>query len=73
MKHDIAIIDFPELIAVKDKIEQLKIQKTVLSAIPIRMICFAIKYSLRNDDLEREVDQMFSHFENYIKYFVNYY
>ena len=31
------------------------------------MICFVIKYSPRNDDFERELGQMLSIFNNYIK------
>ena len=45
----------------------LKTQKTALSAIPIRMICFVIKYSPRNDDFERELGQMLFIFDKYIK------
>ena len=67
LKYDMIMIDFPGLNAVKDVMGHLKTQKTALSAIPIRMICFVIKYSPRNDDFERELGQMLSIFENYIK------
>ena len=67
LKHDMAILDFPGLNAVQDIVSHLKIQKTALSAIPVRMICFVIKYSPRNDDFERELGQMLSIFDNYIK------
>ena len=67
IKHDMTIIDFPGLNAVQDIVNHLKIQKTVLSHIPVRIICFVIKYSQRNDDFERELGQMLSIFENYIK------
>ena len=67
LKHDMVIIDFPGLNAVQDIMGHLKIQKTALSAIPVRMICFVIKYSPRNDDFERELGQMLSIFNNYIK------
>ena len=59
------IIDFPGLNAVKDIVGHLKTQKTALSAIPIRMICFIIKYSSRNDDFERELSQMLYIFNSY--------
>ena len=67
LKYDMVIIDFPGLNAVKDIMGHLKVQKTALSAIPVRMICFVIKYSPRNDDFERELGQMLSIFDNYIK------
>ena len=67
LKYDMVIIDFPGLNAVQDIIGHLKVQKTALSAIPVRMICFVIKYSPRYDDLERELGQMLSIFDNYIK------
>ena len=66
LKHDMVIIDFPGLNAVKDIMSHLKVQKTALSAIPIRMICFVIKYSSRYDDLEIELGQMLSIFDNYL-------
>ena len=67
LKHDMIIIDFPGLNAVQDVIGHLKTQKTALSAIPIRMICFVIKYSPRNDDFERELGQMLFIFDKYMK------
>ena len=50
-----AVIDFPGLNAVQGIVNHLKIQKTVLSHIPVRIISFVIKYSTRNDDFEREL------------------
>ena len=70
LKHDMVIIDFPGLNAVQDIVGHLKTQKTALSAIPVRMICFVIKNSPRNDDFERELGQMLSIFSNYIKNFL---
>jgi len=67
LKYDMVIIDFPGLNAVQDIIGHLRVQKTALSTIPVRMICFVIKYSPRNDDFERELGQMLSIFSNYIK------
>jgi len=66
LKYDMVIIDFPGLNAVQDIMGHLKTQKTALSAIPIRMICFIIKYSPRNDDFERELGQMLYIFDKYI-------
>ena len=67
LKYDMIIIDFPGLNAVQDIVGHLRVQKTALSAIPVRMICFVIKYSPRNDDYEREIGQMLTIFSNYIK------
>ena len=67
LKYDMIMIDFPGLNSVKDIIGHLRIQKTALNAIPVRMICFVIKYSPRNDDFEIELGQMLSIFDNYIK------
>ena len=67
LKHDMVIIDFPGLNAVQDIMEHLKVQKTTLSAIPIRMICFTIKYSPRNDDYEIGLSKMLYIFNNYLK------
>jgi len=67
LKYDMPIIDFPGLNAVQDIMLHLRIQKTTLSHIPVRLICFVIKYSPRNDDFERELGQMLSIFDNYIQ------
>lgn len=67
LKYDMPIIDFPGLNAVQDIMLHLRIQKTTLSHIPVRLICFVIKYSPRNDDFERELGQMLSIFQNYIQ------
>jgi len=65
LKYDMVIIDFPGLNAVQDILGHIKTQKTALSTIPIRMICFIIKYSIRNDDFERELGQMLHIFDKY--------
>ena len=43
LKYDMVIIDFPGLNAVQDIIGHLKVQKTALSAIPVRKIKFLFK------------------------------
>ena len=67
LKNDMVIIDLPGLYSIKDPIGHMKMQKSALSAIPIRMICFVISYSSRNDDLERQINEMIPIFYNYIK------
>ena len=59
------IIDFPGLITVVDFAKHLKAQKTVLSNIPVRLICFVLKFGTRYDDLIKQFNQMFLMFRNY--------
>ena len=66
LKYDMVVIDFPGLNAVQDIMGHLRIQKTALSSIPVRIICFVIKYSPRNDDFERELGQMLLLFDKYL-------
>lgn len=51
------IIDFPGLCATDETIRHLKIQKTALSVIPVRIICFIIKYD-RYDFILKKAVQM---------------
>lgn len=67
IKYNMSIIDFPGLNATQDIVGHLKTQKIALSAIYVRMICFIIKYSPRNDDFERELGQMLFIFDKYLK------
>ena len=62
---NMAIIDFPGLNSTKDTINHLKIQKNTLKVIPVRMICFVIKYTSRYDDLVRDLSTMLCIFHNY--------
>ena len=59
------IIDFPGLNTVIDFVKHLKTQQTVLSTIPVRLICFVIKYGPRYDDIIMDFNQMFQIFKNY--------
>ena len=52
------IVDFPGLNTVVDFAKHLKAQQTVLSIIPVRLICFVIKYGARYDDLIKSFNQM---------------
>ena len=61
------IIDFPGLNTVVDFAKHLKEQKTVLSTIPVRLICFVLKYGTRYDDLIKSFNQMLLIFRNYRK------
>ena len=62
---DMVIIDFPGLNATKDFVHHLKVHKEALSSIPVRMICFVLKYSVRDDVFIREIEQMLEIFEEY--------
>ena len=66
IKGNMAIIDFPGLGSTKDTVDHLKIQKNTLKVIPVRMICFVIKYDNRYCDLIQELSTMLSIFYNYI-------
>ena len=66
MLYNMIIIDFPGLNATKDIVNHLKTQLISISNIPVRMICFLVENSTRNDDFEREISQMLSIFYNYI-------
>lgn len=52
------IVDCPGLNAAEEITQHLKIQKFILSIIPIRIICFVIKYSERYDLLIRGAARM---------------
>jgi hypothetical protein len=65
IKGNMAIIDFPGLNSTKDTINHLKIQKNTLKVIPVRMICFVIKYDKRYDHLIEHASKMLSIFYNY--------
>ena len=65
IRGNMAIIDFPGLKSTQDTINHLKIQKNTLKVIPVRMICFVIKYTSRYDDLIRDLSTMLSIFYNY--------
>jgi hypothetical protein len=59
------IVDFPGLNSTRDFVNHLKVHKEALSTIPVRMICFVLKYSVRDDDYIREINQMLEIFEEY--------
>ena len=61
------IIHFPGLNTIVDFAKHLKEQQAILSAIPVRLICFVIKYSYRYDEIIRSFNQMFLIFRNYRK------
>ena len=65
--YDMVIIDFPGLNATKNIVEHLINQINTLSTIPIKMLCFVIKYTNRYDNMENEVSQMLEIFEDLIE------
>ncbi len=52
------IIDFPGLYATENIIQHLKIQKNILSQIPVKMICLVIKASTRIDNIWKSTLRM---------------
>ena len=55
------IIDFPGLNAAEEVVKHLKVQKSTLSVIPVRIICFIIKYD-RYDLIQKKAFEMFKIF-----------
>ena len=54
------IVDFPGLNAAEEISKHLKIQKYILSVIPVRIICFVIKLNTRYDALCKAAFQMYN-------------
>ena len=67
LKHNNIILDFPGLNSCVDVVAHLKAQKNALSVIPIRMICFVVRYTPRYSDLIMSVSQMLMIFKDYRK------
>ena len=67
LKGNNLIIDFPSLNSEVDFAKYLKEQQTVLSTIPVRLICFVIKFGARYDALINQFNQMYFIFRNYKK------
>lgn len=65
LKHNNIILDFPGLNSSVDVVAHLKAQKNALSFIPLRMVCFVVRYTSRYDDLIKSVSQMLMIFRNY--------
>lgn len=61
------IIDCPGLNAAEEITQHLKIQKYILSVIPVRIICFVIKYCERYDLLLKAASRMFKIFHEHKK------
>ena len=61
------IIHFHGLNTIVDFAKHLKEKKTILCAIPVRLICFVIKYCNRYDEIIRSFNQMFLIFRKYRK------
>lgn len=55
------VIDFPGLNAAEEVVKHLKIQKSTLSVIPAKIICFIIKYD-RYDLIQKKAMEMFKIF-----------
>jgi len=62
---DCIAIDFPGLGSVKDQLNHFSIQQTTLSVIPVRMICFVIKWENRHDPMLENIQIMKQIFEDY--------
>ena len=67
LRHNNIILDFPGLNSSVDVVAHLKAQKNALNVIPIRMICFVVRYTPRYDDIIKSVSQMLMIFREYRK------
>ena len=67
LKHNNIILDFPGLNSSVDVVAHLKAQKNALNIIPIRMICFVVRYTSRYHDIIKGVSQMLMIFREYRK------
>ncbi len=67
IKYNNVVIDFPELYSATNIVAYLKVQKNALSVIPIKMICFIVRYTNRYDELLKNVSQMYMIFREYRK------
>ena len=65
--HNMVIIDFPGLKSTENIMSHLKIQKTAIQNIPVKMICFIIQVFDRIGPIKNEIDDMIKIFENYKK------
>lgn len=65
-KNGCIAIDFPDFDSAQNQLIQYKIHQATLSKIPVRMICFVIKFTNRYDELLRDVNNLRDIFEDYI-------
>ena len=65
IRRDCIAIDFPGLLSGKDQLNHFNLQKETLSILPVRMICFVVKYDNRYDRLLNEINIMKQIFEEY--------
>ena len=66
IRDDCIAIDFPGLGSVNDQLNHFKTQQATLSVIPVRMICFVIKFENRHDALINNIYAMKQVFEDYM-------
>ena len=72
IRGDCNAIDFPGLLSGRDQLQHFNLQKETLSIIPVRVICFVIKYDNRYDKMLNEINIMKQIFEEYVKKYNNY-
>ena len=63
--NDCIAIDFPGLGSVEDQLNFFSIQQTTLSVIPVRMICFVVKWENRYEMILENIKIMKQIFEDY--------
>ena len=65
-KGDFLAIDLPPLDSDKDQLSKYNIHKTILSSIPVRMICLIVKYEYRHDTMLQQMNSLKKNFEEYL-------
>ena len=65
-KEDFICIEFPPFNSdIKNRLKNYEIQRNILSSIPVKMICFVIKYSIHFDIMIEKIKFMSNIFEEY--------
>jgi len=67
IRCDNLILDFPGLNSMREIVQHLCQQRDTLKAIPVRMICFVVKYNNRFEDILKSILQMLKIFKHHQK------
>jgi GTPase SAR1 family protein len=67
IRNNNLILDFPGLNSMREIIQHLTQQRETLKAIPVRMICFVVKYDNRYEQLLKPIIQMVRIFKHHLK------
>ena len=65
--RNMLLIDFPGILSSENILDSLKIYVNILNIIPTKMICLFVQFSLRYDEIIRNLSIMLNIFKNYIE------